>query len=214
MLKNLRTVGASIVGTLAFSPAAVTLTVLSVCFFVIQRVASGIDFVDGYSYGALLTQCFGLHAPLLTRGFVWQVVTYLFLHGSWLHVTLNLLTVLLFGAGLEMEIGGRRFWTVFLVGGAIGGLGWVACDAVQPALAAYNARRTLRTARVQLMSRAVGEHVYHPAGPHAALRNTIMRAKSQAEWRETLAWLYGQALQSRFTPPGVPPSDASLYGGA
>jgi hypothetical protein len=34
MLKHLRTVGASIVvGTLAFTPAAVTLAVLLVCFF-------------------------------------------------------------------------------------------------------------------------------------------------------------------------------------
>lgn len=59
------------------------------------------------------------------------------------------------------------------------------------ALPAYNARRALRTARVQLQSRAIGEHVYHPAGAHAALRDAIMRAKSQAAWRDTLAWLYG-----------------------
>lgn len=63
--------------------------------------------------------------------------------------------------------------------------------AVEPALAAYNAARALRTARVQLLSRAMGEHVYHPAGAHAALRNAMMAAKTQAEWRETLAWLYG-----------------------
>jgi salicylate hydroxylase len=62
---------------------------------------------------------------------------------------------------------------------------------IEAGLAAYNARRALRTARVQLTSRAVGEHIYHPAGAHAALRNAIMRAKSQAEWRATLAWLYG-----------------------
>jgi salicylate hydroxylase len=63
--------------------------------------------------------------------------------------------------------------------------------AVEPALAAYNAARALRTARVQLLSRAMGEHVYHPASAHAALRTAIMAAKTQAEWRETLAWLYG-----------------------
>ena len=56
---------------------------------------------------------------------------------------------------------------------------------------AYRDRRVLRTARVQLMSRAMGEHVYHPAGAHAALRNAIMSAKSQAEWLDTLEWLYG-----------------------
>ena len=63
--------------------------------------------------------------------------------------------------------------------------------AVQPALAAYNAARALRTARVQLLSRAMGEHVYHPAGAHAALRDAIMAAKTQAAWQDTLAWLYG-----------------------
>ena len=61
----------------------------------------------------------------------------------------------------------------------------------EAALQAYQRQRVLRTARVQLMSRAIGEHIYHPAGAHAALRNAIMSAKSQDEWRDTLAWLYG-----------------------
>jgi salicylate hydroxylase len=58
-------------------------------------------------------------------------------------------------------------------------------------LVRYRDRRVLRTTRVQLMSRAIGDHVYHPDGPHAALRNTIMNAKSQAEWYGALDWLYG-----------------------
>ena len=39
---------------------------------------------------------------------------------------------------------------------------------------AYRDARVLRTARVQLQSRAIGDHVYHPAGAHAALRNAII----------------------------------------
>ena len=65
------------------------------------------------------------------------------------------------------------------------------------ALAAYQARRVLRTARVQLQSRAIGDHVYHPAGAHAALRNAVMRAKSSEQWFDTLAWLYGGDEGSR-----------------
>jgi salicylate hydroxylase len=61
----------------------------------------------------------------------------------------------------------------------------------EAALEAYRSRRVLRTTRVQLMSRAMGEHVYHPAGAHALLRNAIMSAKGSAEWYETVAWLYG-----------------------
>jgi len=59
------------------------------------------------------------------------------------------------------------------------------------ALEQYRAQRFPRTARVQLMSRAIGEHIYHPAGEHARLRNAIMGAKSQEEWCRDLAWLYG-----------------------
>ena len=66
-----------------------------------------------------------------------------------------------------------------------------AMDTLEAGLQAYRDRRVLRTTRLQLMSRAMGDHVYHPAGPHAALRNAIMSAKSQADWLDTLHWLYG-----------------------
>ena len=62
---------------------------------------------------------------------------------------------------------------------------------IETALRAYRDRRVLRTARVQIQSRALGDHVYHPGGPHAALRDAIMRNKSQEDWYEDLAWLYG-----------------------
>ncbi len=61
----------------------------------------------------------------------------------------------------------------------------------EAALESYRRQRVLRTARVQLMSRAIGDHVYHPAGAHAALRNQVMSAKSNQDWYDTLAWLYG-----------------------
>ena len=64
-------------------------------------------------------------------------------------------------------------------------------DTLEAGLATYRDRRVLRTTRLQLMSRAMGDHVYHPAGPHAALRNAIMSAKSQDHWLDTLEWLYG-----------------------
>ena len=59
------------------------------------------------------------------------------------------------------------------------------------ALEKYREQRFPRTARVQLLSRVIGEHIYHPTGEHARLRNAIMSAKSQGEWYGDLAWLYG-----------------------
>jgi 2-polyprenyl-6-methoxyphenol hydroxylase-like FAD-dependent oxidoreductase len=74
---------------------------------------------------------------------------------------------------------------------------------VELALPAYQRRRMLRTARIQLQSRAVGEHIYHPAGAHAALRNAVMRDKSPEDWLDTLGWLYdGGKSRARPDLPG------------
>ena len=59
------------------------------------------------------------------------------------------------------------------------------------ALEKYRAQRFARTARVQLLSRAIGEHIYHPSGEHARIRNAIMSAKSSEDYYADLAWLYG-----------------------
>src|SRR5580698_908437 len=59
------------------------------------------------------------------------------------------------------------------------------------ALEKYRELRFPRTAKVQMLSRAIGEHIYHRTGEHARLRNAIMSAKSQEEWHDDLAWLYG-----------------------
>jgi len=50
----------------------------------------------------------------------------------------------------------------------------------------------VRATRVQLQSRAIGEHIYHPAGAHALVRNAIMRAKSSEDYCDDLSWLYGR----------------------
>jgi 2-polyprenyl-6-methoxyphenol hydroxylase-like FAD-dependent oxidoreductase len=59
------------------------------------------------------------------------------------------------------------------------------------AFEAYQAQRILRAARVQLQSRAVGEHIYHVDGVQASLRNAIMRSKTADDWYDCLQWLYG-----------------------
>jgi salicylate hydroxylase len=55
----------------------------------------------------------------------------------------------------------------------------------------YQSRRVVRTARVQLGSRAIGDHIYHPHGAHARVRNAIMSAMSTEDYYDRLGWLYG-----------------------
>jgi 2-polyprenyl-6-methoxyphenol hydroxylase-like FAD-dependent oxidoreductase len=62
---------------------------------------------------------------------------------------------------------------------------------VDQALTSYTKLRVIRTAHVQLQSRAIGEHIYHPSGAHALVRNAIMSAKTSEDYYGHLAWLYG-----------------------
>jgi salicylate hydroxylase len=59
------------------------------------------------------------------------------------------------------------------------------------ALARYQSMRTVRTARVQMNSRLIGEYIYHPGGAQAAVRNDVMSKMSPQEWYDQLNWLYG-----------------------
>jgi 2-polyprenyl-6-methoxyphenol hydroxylase-like FAD-dependent oxidoreductase len=64
-------------------------------------------------------------------------------------------------------------------------------DDIDRALAAYQAQRVVRTARLQVLSRLIGEFIYHPDGALAMMRNAVMSAMTPAEYYERLSWLYG-----------------------
>ena len=62
---------------------------------------------------------------------------------------------------------------------------------LEAAVQAYQQKRYLRTARVQLQSREIGNHIYHPAGAHAELRNAFMRSRTAEDWYNAVQWIYG-----------------------
>jgi len=64
---------------------------------------------------------------------------------------------------------------------------------VERVLQSYQNKRRLRTARIQLQSREIGQHIYHPSGAHAELRNAVMGAKTPEEWYDLVDWLYGSS---------------------
>lgn len=119
-------------GFFLLSPAAGYLAAFCFLVFVVQQTTARVEFAYGYSYSNALVSCFGLNWVLFSHGFFWQPVTYLFLHASLWHLALNVLTILLFGSGLEREIGSRQFLRIFFGGGILAGLGWMAVLAVLP----------------------------------------------------------------------------------
>lgn len=59
------------------------------------------------------------------------------------------------------------------------------------ALLAYQDARLVRTARVQLGSRAIGDLMFHAEGVHARVRNEIMQSLTTEDYYDRMAWLYG-----------------------
>ena len=73
---------------------------------------------------------FALSLAGLRRGMIWQLVTYMFLHGHLWHLVGNMLGLFFFGRELEAKLGPRRFLYLYFGGGILGAIGWLALGAL------------------------------------------------------------------------------------
>ena len=64
-------------------------------------------------------------------------------------------------------------------------------DNLDAALARYQERRVVRTARIQIGSRQLGDNWFHVDGVHRQLRNEIMGNMTTEDYYYQLNWLYG-----------------------
>ena len=116
------------------APAAIHLAAVCFLVFSVQLVTARVEFAWGYTFANAIEACFALNWNLLKSGFFWQPFTYALLHGGWFHLAMNTLVILLFGAGVEAEVGAKRFLRIFFFGSVLGGLGWLGLLALMPYL--------------------------------------------------------------------------------
>lgn len=48
---------------------------------------------------------------------IWQLVSYMFMHGDFTHLLFNMFTLWIFGRQLEYDLGGKRFLTYYMITG-------------------------------------------------------------------------------------------------
>ena len=128
MLNRLRIVTQRLRGLWFYAPATCVLALICVVVFAAQCVLSGVEFQIGHPFAEPFTYLFGLHLPLLVEGFFWQPLTYAFLHGSPLHLALNMVGLVLFGAALESQLRTHRFLVLFFASAILGGIVWALGD--------------------------------------------------------------------------------------
>ena len=68
----------------------------------------------------------------LKHGYVWQLLTYQFMHGGPAHLILNCWALYVFGRGVEWAVGKTRFVILYFCSGIIGGLLQVAAALLWP----------------------------------------------------------------------------------
>jgi membrane associated rhomboid family serine protease len=95
--------------------ATVVLLVVNVAAFIFQ---SAIERFSNFPIDAW----FALSVEGLRHGFVWQLLTYQFMHGGWLHLLLNCWAIYVFGREVEETLGPKSFLTLYFTSGVIGGL--------------------------------------------------------------------------------------------
>ena len=92
-----------------------------------------------------MTMLFALYAEGAVRSlFVWQLFTYMFLHGGITHLLFNMLTLWFFGTQLERDWGTRRFLKYYFLCGIAAGVCVLAAnmavgDWVRPTIGASGA---------------------------------------------------------------------------
>lgn len=79
-------------------------------------------------------QWFALSVAGIRRGFLWQPLTYMFLHSGIWHLLVNLLVLWFFGREVEFFLGARRFGILYCGGGLVGAALWLAFNFQSPAV--------------------------------------------------------------------------------
>jgi membrane associated rhomboid family serine protease len=95
------------------------LIAINVIVFFIQLICIAINF-------PYFQQFLALSADGIRRGFVWQFVTYMFLHSGIWHILGNMLFLWFFGREVEYFIGPKYFTRLYFMAGIVGAGLWLA----------------------------------------------------------------------------------------
>lgn len=93
------------------------LLIANFAVFLLQQVFRAMD-------NQLFADFLKLSAQKVHEGCLWQFATYMFLHGSVIHLLLNLLMLYFFGNEVEFALGPKHFLGIYFGGGIVGGLTW------------------------------------------------------------------------------------------
>src|SRR5262245_5394342 len=91
------------------TPVVRILLTLNIGAFFLQIIQPGI--VEAFEF----IPAFALFRP-------WTIVTYMFLHGNWMHIAFNMIALVFFGPRVEDRLSSKRFTILYFLSGFTGAL--------------------------------------------------------------------------------------------
>ena len=107
-----------------FPPVIKSLLVINVVVFLLQHLFFGIYKIGDFSLLGFFERYFYL-IPINFNGanfYIWQLITYQFIHGDIWHIFFNLFALWMFGVELEGQWGSRKFLLFYLLSGIGAGI--------------------------------------------------------------------------------------------
>lgn len=100
------------------TPAVKGLLIANAAVFIIQILLGDPEVEKA---AEIFIKIFGLYPPYALRGALWQFVTYMFLHGDFWHIALNMLLLWMLGCDVETSWGARSFLYYYFSAGIVAG---------------------------------------------------------------------------------------------
>ena len=95
-------------------PVVKNLLIINILFFLATLALS--------RFGIDLNKYLALYYPASKQFGIWQLVSYMFMHGGWMHILFNMFALWMFGNVLENVWGPKRFLNFYLISGIGAGL--------------------------------------------------------------------------------------------
>jgi membrane associated rhomboid family serine protease len=109
------------------TPVVKNLLIINViCFIPVVLLDKG----DALNPGPITT-LFGMHYFGSDYFKVWQIITYMFMHGGFAHILFNMFALFMFGPILEYALGAKRFLQLYFICGIGAGLLQLLVQAIQ-----------------------------------------------------------------------------------
>ncbi len=107
-----------------FPPVIKNLIIINVIVFLIQMLGRQVMMGNGLTLADELIKYFAL-IPInfpYAHFYPWQLITYQFMHGGFMHIALNMFALWMFGIEIENIWGSKKFLTFYLMCGVVAGI--------------------------------------------------------------------------------------------